>query len=64
MYVCEMMVQIVKFTGGWVTFEHRGTCYSIISETEFSPQEIAEIAHLTFEEVAAKYDLIIDSNDH
>ena len=58
------LVQIVKFTGDLVTFENKGTCYSINSEAEFSSQEIAEIAHMTFEEVKAKYDLIIDSDDH
>ncbi len=59
-----LVVQIIKFKGDLVTFENKGTCYSINSETEFSFQEIAEFTGMTFKEVKMKYDLIVDSDDH
>ena len=57
------VVQIVKFAPDWVTFEHKGKCYSISSKNEFDSGELSEIARMSFEEVKAKYNLTLDSDD-
>jgi len=57
------VVQIVKFTVDWVTFEHEGKCYSISSDYAFNSNELAEIASMSFDEVKAKYNLMCDSKD-
>jgi hypothetical protein len=57
------VVQIVKFTPDSVTFEHKGKCYSIGSDYEFSSSELPEIANMSFDEVKAKYKLTRDSDD-
>jgi hypothetical protein len=57
------VVQIVKFAPNWVTFEYEGKCYSISSDHEFDPKALSEIAHMSFDEVKAKYNLRCDSND-
>jgi hypothetical protein len=57
------VVQIVKFTSDSVTFEHKGVCYSIGSDYEFSSSELSEIANMSFDEIKAKYNLTRDSDD-
>ncbi len=57
------MVQILKFTPEWVTFEHEGKCYSINFDHEINHRELSEIAKMTFEEVRKKYNLECDSED-
>lgn len=57
------MVQIVKFSTDWVTFEYEGKCYSISSDFEFDSEALSEIARMSFDEVKAKYNLRCDSND-
>ncbi len=58
------VVQIIKFASEWLTFEHNGKCYSISSKTEFNSKELSEVARMTFDEVKAKYELSIDSDEH
>ena len=57
------MVNIVKFTPDYVTFEHEDKCYSISSDYEFDPMELSEIASMSFDEVKAKYNLTCESDD-
>ena len=57
------MVQIVKFSTDWVTFEYEGKCYSISSNCEFDSEALSEIARMSFDDIKAKYKLTYDSDD-
>lgn len=57
------MVQIIKFSSDWVTFEYEGKCYSIHSKDEISPQELSKISCMTLNEVKRKYKLTYDSTE-
>lgn len=50
------VVEIVKFGSDWITFEHRGSCYSIDFQI-FSYQELSKISEMSFTEVKAKYNV-------